>query len=212
MVSESDETRSRGGGDGAASVGEPSLEQVVRNGWLLHDERAATVELTLDFLVGLYDSFVSPENAMYQVGMAWGRTFGARMQAEAQKYRGSLTALPMEDLLMILQDELVRGRWGRVAMDAGRHASKGLVLATLMAGPLAALPEGVSNGFVVLVAGFLAGVVGRCTGMPLEGVGMRFEEDRVVFAEIVVGHEMRIARIREHLSRGKDWAEAISAG
>ncbi len=208
-----DETTERGEyRDGGASGWESSLEQAVRNGRLRAEESAPTIELTIDFLAGLYDSFVSPESAMYQVGVAWGRALGARLEQGASALGGDLSTLRVEDLLLLIQDELTRARWGRVSFDVERYASKGIILATLMAGPAAVLPESVAVGFVALTAGFLGGVVGRVTGLPMEGTGKRFERGGVVLSEIVVGHEARISRVRTHLSEGLGWHEALAAG
>ena len=184
-----------------------NVHWAIRSGLFLKSETQLHINVTTDFLIGLHDSFVSPEEAMYQVGMGWGGAFGTRLEKQAARFQASLSNLAIEEILLIIQDHWITSGWGRINFDLERYAAFGIILASVEAGPVSLIGPPLADSISSLIAGFLAGTFAVVSDLPMESVAHRMQEEQVWFVEIMIGHEKHIKAIRSAMARGVPWEE-----
>jgi predicted hydrocarbon binding protein len=143
-------------------------------------------------------------------GVATGEALGVRLDTELTRMgQPTLSALPLEGCLALLERQLAAEGWGRIKLDLTDAAEHGLIVARLEhSGFAAALPE-VADFVDPLVAGVLAGFFRHLSGAPLDCEEIACVRAGAPECVFVVTLQERIAAILPQ--RGQESAEALIA-
>ena len=174
--------------------------------------------ITDDWLLAMIEAFADHDTppgshagaAWEQAGRNWGEAWYLGLQAEAATHSCTAEDLDLDDLLWLVEDELARGGWGRANFDLDSFAEAGIILATVRGGPASDRHEAGAGEVAEILAGFVAGVLGRVSDVPMRGVGICRTVGGATVAAVAAAHADRVAAVRQELGRGAAWLEALS--
>lgn len=167
------------------------------------------------WLLAMHEAFTEgaedPIQQWERLGTGWGKLWVRDLAQDTRSYQASPQDLDLQDLLWLITDDLARGGWGHISLDFDSFGGSGMILLEVRGGPAASGVGGVSEGAAALVAGYVAGVLGSVSDLPMEGVGVCRIQGGASIGAAVIAHRDRSAIVRRALSEGRSFNSALKA-